>query len=443
MELKFETETKERLVASLFALTGFTVMALSIWNAPFAVYRFEQFLLSVIFAAMVVVSDIFPIHLGRGTKLAMTNLPVFLGAALLPAPLAVISAGVGFLIAQLRSRSERGTLPRDIALDVGRWMLTVYLGYQVIHMDLPWLPEQTSRLVFLLAGALTFLLVDFTGFSIFNSLILQEPFLYVLRSNIAQGGGLELVQYSVAILGALAGMAEIWSLPLLVVPLIVAYIGFKNMKEVHYETLRILEDMADVVDLRDVYTGGHSRRVAGLVHQILIQMNLSGPEATLIENAARVHDIGKIGIPDAILIKPGKLLPEEMDMMKTHPAKGAELVSKYKDFARGTAMILHHHEWWNGEGYPAGLKAHEIPFGARIIYVADSFDAMTSDRPYRKALSVQEAVEILIDGRGKQWDPAVVDAFIERIYPILSQGAGLDGIAVPVNSDDGSVKISS
>jgi len=219
----------------------------------------------------------------------------------------------------------------------------------------------------------------------------------------------------IAIFGALAIDESIWSLPLLILAAITTYLTFKNIKEVKHETLQLLEDMADTVDLRDIYTGGHSRRVADLVRQTLIQLNIYGQEAKLIETAARLHDIGKIGIPDSVLQKPSKLSPEEMLIMQTHSEMGGKLIVKYKDFSRGALMIRHHHESWNGHGYPDRLKEYEIPFGARVIAVADSFDAMTYDRPYRKALSPKQAVQILLMGRGKQWDPSVVNAFAESI----------------------------
>lgn len=119
--------------------------------------------------------------------------------------------------------------------------------------------------------------------------------------------------------------------------------------------------------------------------------------------------------------------------MQTHSQKGAELISKYKDFSRGALMIMHHHERWDGQGYPAGLKEHEIPFGARVIAVADSFDAMTSDRPYRKALSVNQAVETLLEGRGSQWDPTIVDAFVEMIMNRIDEKS-IEGVSKLVSS---------
>ena len=294
-------------------------------------------------------------------------------------------------------------------------MFTAFLGYQIIHLTLPGIHEHTSRFGLLLLCAISFLFIDFIIFSLSLSFIHGEPFTFTLKAVVTEAVFIEVIQYLIAILGALAAYQEIWSLILLIVPISITYIAFKNIKETRYETVQILKDMADTVDLRDIYTGGHSKRVADLVRQTLIQLKMGGVEATLIELSARLHDIGKIGIPDAVLLKPGKLSPDEIAIMQTHSQKGSELLSKYKDFSRGAAIIMHHHERWDGQGYPAQIKEHEIPFGSRIIAVADSFDAMTSDRPYRKALSAHQAIQVLLDGRGTQWEPTVVDAFVEML----------------------------
>jgi HD-GYP domain-containing protein (c-di-GMP phosphodiesterase class II) len=206
-----------------------------------------------------------------------------------------------------------------------------------------------------------------------------------------------------------------WAPLLLVVPGALVYLSAKRFHEVQDSTHRLLENMADTVDLRDPYTGGHSRRVAKHCAQILKEMKLGGPDAALILSAARVHDIGKIALPDTILNKPGLLTDEERVLMQTHPVRGAEVLARQKDFVRGVAIVLHHHEAWDGSGYPHGLKGVEIPFGARVIAVADSFDSITSDRPYRRGMSVAQAVDVLRQGRGQQWDPQVVDAFLLSI----------------------------
>jgi putative nucleotidyltransferase with HDIG domain len=193
------------------------------------------------------------------------------------------------------------------------------------------------------------------------------------------------------------------------------YFALRQAKEMHDGTSQLLESLADTVDLRDPYTGGHSRRVTEYSMQILRELGMIGPEVELIRTAARVHDIGKIGIPDQILNKPGRLTPEEKSIMDSHPDRGADLLIRYQDFARGCGIVRHHHERWDGTGYPAGLQALDIPFGARVIAVADSFDAMTSDRPYRAGMPVEQAARILHEGRGQQWDPAIVDAFLRAI----------------------------
>ncbi|MEO7840866.1 MAG: hypothetical protein ABIU06_16105 [Anaerolineales bacterium] len=129
---------KGRQPAFLFALAGISVLASSLKETPLTALSTNQFLLSAIFAGAVILADEFPIHLGRGTKLSMTSLPIYLSAVLLPVSLAILAIGVGFLTAHFRARSSRGYLPRDMVLNVGRWMLTTYLGYQVFHLNIPW-----------------------------------------------------------------------------------------------------------------------------------------------------------------------------------------------------------------------------------------------------------------------------------------------------------------
>jgi HD-GYP domain-containing protein (c-di-GMP phosphodiesterase class II) len=408
-------EVREWGFASMLAIAGTYSFVLVLQNSQLTNFPVQEYLLAILFTAGIIFADQYPIHLLRGTKLSLINLPIFLATALLSAPLAMVVTGVGLLVANFIGREERGLLLRDIASTVGQWVLTVSWGYQIVNFGPSPVHPYVSKLELLLACAAMFLAFDFILFSLSQSLVYGEPFRATLKAVIKEGFLLEAIQYLIAILGILAADTDIWSLALLIVPIAITYVAFKNSKEMRYETVRILNDMADTVDLRDPLTGGHSKHVADLVHRTLTQLKISGPEATLIEISARLHDIGKIGIPDTILLKPGKLSPEEMAVMQTHAQKGAELISKYKDFSRGASMIMHHHERWDGQGYPARLKEHDIPFGARVIAVADSFEAMTSDRPYRKAMSVDLAIQILLEGRGKQWDPVIVNTFVDMV----------------------------
>lgn len=415
MEKTSKILLKERVFAALLLTSGMYALAISLRNIEVTSIHSGEYLLALLFTGAIILADQLPIHLLHGTKLSMINLPIFLSAVLLPAPVVILAAGAGLLVSNMLARAERGLLPRDIASTVGQWMFTAFLGYQIVHLTLPGIHGQPYRLGLLLLCAISFLAIDFILFSLSQSFIYGEPFTFTLKSIVVEGVLLEVIQYVIAILGALAAYTEIWSLILLIVPISITYIAFKNIKETRYETAQILKDMADTVDLRDIYTGGHSKRVADLVRQTLIQLKISGTEAALIELSARLHDIGKIGIPDSVLLKPGKLSTDEMAVMQTHSQKGWELLSKYKDFSRGALIIMHHHERWDGQGYPARIKAHEIPFGSRVIAVADSFDAMASDRPYRKGLSAHQALQVLVEGRGTQWEPTVVNAFVDMI----------------------------
>lgn len=412
---------RERIFAGFLTLLGVYAFSHSIVVAGRSRVEPSEILLAVLFCGAIILADRFPIHLARGTKASLVNLPIFLSAVLLPAPLAVLATGVGLLVADFLARAERGLLARDFLSTAGQWMFTSFVGYQIVHLSLPGISESASSYGLLLLCAFSFLFVDAVIFSLSQSFVFGESFSVTLKSVIREGSSLEIIQYLTAILGALAADQDLWSLILLIVPIAITYVAFKNIKEIRHETVQILQDMADTVDLRDIYTGGHSKRVAELVAQILFQLKISGPEATLIEIAARLHDIGKIGIPDSILMKPGRLSNDQTALMQTHSQKGADLISKYKDFARGALIIRHHHERWDGHGYPARLKGPEIPFGARVIAVADSFDAMTSDRPYRKALSHKRAIQTLLEGRGKQWDTNVVNAFVDMIGDQLDE----------------------
>jgi putative nucleotidyltransferase with HDIG domain len=181
------------------------------------------------------------------------------------------------------------------------------------------------------------------------------------------------------------------------------------------QTVAAVESMADVVDRRDPYTYQHSQNVASHAVRTARKLRLPDREVELIRLAARVHDLGKIAVPDEVLHKKGRLSAAEFELMKKHPETGVEILAKFPEYKRGRELVLAHHERLDGLGYPRGLSGSEIALGARVIAVADSWDAMTSDRPYRTALDADVAMAELLRGRGTQWDPAVVDAFAQTL----------------------------
>jgi putative nucleotidyltransferase with HDIG domain len=174
-----------------------------------------------------------------------------------------------------------------------------------------------------------------------------------------------------------------------------------------------LEALGDALDLKDRETEGHSRRVTLFTIAIAQALGLPREQITVIARGAFLHDIGKMAIPDKILNKPGKLEPEEMLIMKEHAYHGYQIVKKIPFLADVAEIVYSHQEWFNGEGYPRQLKGEEIPLGARIFSVADTFDAITSNRPYRPAQTQQAARTEIDKFSGRQFDPEIVRVFLE------------------------------
>lgn len=188
-----------------------------------------------------------------------------------------------------------------------------------------------------------------------------------------------------------------------------------HVKEVEEQLIALRTSLIcafnQLLDLKDLNTGVHSTRLAEWALHVGGELGLDGSSIGDLEIAALLHDIGKVGIPDAILNKPGKLTPEEYDLMKKHPEYGWAVLHQIPGMERASLLILHHHESYDGTGYPTGLKGEEIPVGSRIVSVIDAFDAMVSSRPYREGLPFEEAERRLLAASGTQFDPSVVRIF--------------------------------
>jgi HD-GYP domain-containing protein (c-di-GMP phosphodiesterase class II) len=198
----------------------------------------------------------------------------------------------------------------------------------------------------------------------------------------------------------------------LAAPLIGSHVSLQKLEKAQAETRATMERLADALERRDLYTHNHSLRVAEFVHGILGEMpHIPSEVAEAIRAAARVHDLGKVGISDIPLNKPGALSEQERIEIEKHPVIGAEIIDGLEVYRTGAPIVRHHHERWDGKGYPDRLSGEEIPLGARIIAVADTFDAMTSDRPYRRGLSRAVALNEIRRQSGAQFDPRVVEAF--------------------------------
>jgi putative nucleotidyltransferase with HDIG domain len=192
----------------------------------------------------------------------------------------------------------------------------------------------------------------------------------------------------------------------------------RRQQDLFFATINML---AQAVEMRDAYTYGHTMRVTAYSILLATALELSPADMRLIRIGTPLHDIGKIGIPDAILSKPGKLTPQEFEIMKTHALKGAKILEPVTELADAIPIVRSHHERWEGGGYPDGTAGEKTPRLARIVAVADAFDAMTSDRPYRKGMTADAGFDEVVRQRGKQFDPEIADVFVAIKQRIIQE----------------------
>ena len=192
----------------------------------------------------------------------------------------------------------------------------------------------------------------------------------------------------------------------------------REIRETQQETLVRLMNAAE---LRDTDTGLHIRRIQSYMELFAKKLSMSVEEAEELGLASTMHDLGKIGIPDRVLQKQAKLDADEWEIMRTHPVIGARCLegSRTRLLQKAASIALHHHERWDGKGYPAGLKWEKIPIEGRMISIVDVFDALTSDRPYKKAWPVEEAVKLIREGIGSQFDPKITLIFLDNLQDFL------------------------
>jgi putative nucleotidyltransferase with HDIG domain len=243
-----------------------------------------------------------------------------------------------------------------------------------------------------------------------------RPIRAIYVANIKQFGvsmaGLTPVAWLMAVMYTFAGPIGVIPFAL---PLYTTRAGYKKIVEIRDMFTQTVRSLASAVDAKDPYTAGHSVRVQVIAKELGEELDVSEDDLEALEWGGLLHDIGKIGVPDAVLLKQGALTRDERITMNAHPVKGEEIIRPVKKLAPELPVIRHHHEWYNGSGYPDGLLGEEIPWLARILHVADSFEAMTAARPYRMTpLPEEVAMAELRKYSGIQFDPKVVAAF-ERL----------------------------
>jgi hypothetical protein len=302
--------------------------------------------------------------------------------------------------------------------NTGQYGLTLLISGSLFH----WLKLSSGNVPLDLAMDIPAILVGVASYFLINvffvsaviSLTTRAPFRNIFLNDIKIIAG---YYYSLATISVTASLIYNPEHPYIILiltpPLIMVDQALQRYYSLHQETMETLTVLAEAIDARDEYTFAHSTRVSEYAKKIAQQMNLSTEQIGLIEIAGKVHDLGKIGIEDSILKKTGKLDNEEREKIQKHPEIAYNLLKKLKPYKTGAIYVLYHHERVDGTGYPHKISDKSIPLQAKILSVADSYDAMTSDRPYRKALPQREAVKELKRCSRTQFDPEIVQAFIE------------------------------
>lgn len=367
---------------------------------------------------------------GVVVRISVSEPIVFLATLLFgPAP-GTLTAAVDALVMSLRLPPRLRT-PHRILFNVGALAITVlpsaYLYFNLAGLDIR--APQYGALgsfvgplylfalcVFVFNSGLVALAVSVErGVSAF--FVWRSQFLWLSASYLASAAiAAILVVFTNTVDVALAGVL----LPLVVVSFLAVRTTLgrlddanKHLSEVNSLYLSTIETLAMAIDAKDQVTHGHIRRVQRYAVALARALGVSDErQIRAIEAAALLHDMGKLAIPEFILNKPGKLTAREFAVMKTHAAVGADLLSSIHFPYPVVPIVRHHHENWDGTGYPDGVKGSDIPIGARILSVVDCYDALTADRPYRPAMTAEQALDILAQRRGKMYDPLIVDAFV-------------------------------
>jgi len=399
----------------------------------------ERWILAGAFAVLMAVAGRFDLDFTYRQKMLLDTSVIFAVAMLFEPGIAMSIIGTGSVIAWIWNRSEW----YEALFNGAQAMLQVGAASGLLalagwHTD-PLRFNDPVQIALLPVAGVVIYLVNVTAVAGMVALQTGLALTEVWRQSVVEGGFNEVSQVILGLLAAMLVDAHVWSLPLFLLPAVAIYTSLQRHQQLQQQTVDAVEALADIVDLRDPYTANHSRRVAIYVRELATMLDLPPDEVDLIERAARVHDVGKIIIDQVVLTKEGKLADDEWAQLQRHPEIGAQILSRFPEFARATSFVRHHHESLDGRGYPHRLQGDAIPLGARIIAVADSFDAMASARPYRKALPANIVLSEFREKRGQQWDADVVDALLQLIdeeriifVPTSSTPELLDRHGIPV-----------
>jgi HD-GYP domain-containing protein (c-di-GMP phosphodiesterase class II) len=397
-----------------------TAAWLAIWQGP-APHSATSLFVLVALGVLTVVSAQFALHLTGGFNVNLVTAIMFAALLLFGPPVAMLLVGgcyaIGLALLGLRQFLATGRFRRswrNILVNASQIVVTTAVGGGAYFTFLPHqvpAPQQRIENVWAVPLAAIAMFVTNTWLvaivaGLQRKISPLEIWLATRKREMLHEAGLFLL----GLVTARTAQNDPWVPLVMVLPAAIIYLSSKRYVQLIEQTIDAVEALADVVDRRDPYTFEHSKRVAEYAQRIGRALKLPGDEVEQIRLAARVHDLGKIGVPNHVLHKEGALSDQEWAVMRNHPDMGYEILAKFPEYRVGRELVRSHHERYDGLGYPQGLESADLMLGAQIISVADTLDAMTSDRPYRNGMPAQVALDALREGSGTQFHPEVVRA---------------------------------
>ena len=376
--------------------------------------------------ALYLVVSALPVTLAHGTQQSVGNAPM-LAAIILGGP---VAAGWVALLGSTEGREVRGEIPWYGSLANHACIVLPAIAAGLMLEAMPgrgtgWFPDFIRAML----AAAVFYALNITMAGTLLSLRTGKPLRTVLVGDFSSTAFQNLALGPLGWLMAVVYSIQWWMTLVFALPLYTTRMASQRLMEMRLMFTQTIGALAEAVDKRDPYTARHSHRVKEISVDIGRVMRVSAGDMEALEWGGLLHDVGKIGVRDEVLNKPDRLTREERMIMNSHPVLGAEIIAQVTKLAPELPIIRHHHEWYNGSGYPDRLIGDEIPKLARILHVADAFEAMTSARPYRMTpLTREQALGELRKFAGIQFDPVVVDAFVKTHW--------VDGVPDPGRTEE-------
>ena len=420
----------KRVLAIIWLAGGVATVYALVWPL------FRGHGVSVTFAVLLLiifttVADLFPVTFEQGYEITVSN--VFLIGAIMiyrqdPGQAAIV-ATVSTLIWQLVTRRAWFKVLTNVALPT-----TAVVASSTVLNIVGW--RDPAHVVI---GTAVMLLIYFIADTVPLTLLLASldgrPFQVAYVSNYA-GVVLELIGIEFfGLIFYLVWDESPWLSVLFVVPTLILRQAYFQVERLRNDSLRALAAVSDVIENRDELTHHHTQSVSTYARRVAERMRLSPDEVWQVTVAGQLHDLGKIAVRDSILFKPGALTDAEMELMRKHCHVGYDILRHFSNLEKVARLVRAHHERYDGQGYPDGIGGPQLPIGAAIVAVADAFDAMRSDRPYRKAMPMGRALDTLKQGLGTQWHPVVGATFIQLMLEDLAAAQPPDagGVINPPN----------